>query len=141
MSVFTSQQELIERFSLFDDWTDKYRLLIDMGRALPSFPEELKTEENLVAGCQSQVWFAVLLDDGKLQIQATSDAEIVKGLIACIIEVYSNRKPSDILMHDAYFITEMGFYSHLTMTRSKGLTSMLHHVYHIADVAEQCLKS
>ena len=67
--------------------------------------------------------------------------DIVKGLIDCIIEVYSDRKPSDILMHDAYFITEMGFHSHLSMTRSKGLTSMLHHVYHTADIAEQCLKS
>ncbi len=141
MGIFAAQQELVERFNLFDDWTDKYRLLLDMGRSLPPFPEDLKTEENLVRGCQSQVWFAVQVVDEKMHIQATSDAEIVKGLIACIIEVSSDRKPSDILMHDAYFITEMGFHSHLSMTRSKGLTSMLHHVYHTADIAEQCLKS
>lgn len=133
MTALESQQELVEKFDTFDDWMDKYKLLIDLGRALPPFPEELKTEANQVFGCQAQVWYSIELEDGKLQIQATSDALIVSGLIACILEVYNNREPTEILNTEPTFVTDMKLESHLSMTRSNGLRAMLNRVFAVAE--------
>ena len=132
MTAFESQQELVEKFNLFDDWTDRYKLIIELGRALPPFPEELKTEANQVFGCQAQVWYSIELEDGKLQIQATSDALIVSGLIACILEIYNNREPQEILNTEPTFIIDMELSSHLSMTRSNGLKAMLNRVFAVA---------
>lgn len=123
--VQTAQQELIEEFSLFDDWMDRYQYLIDMGRRLPEFPESLRTEENRIRGCQSQVWFVAEEKDGRLHFQAISDAAIVSGLIALLLRLYSGRYPQDILDTPPDFVSALQLESHLSPTRSNGLSSML----------------
>lgn len=123
--VQTAQQELIEEFSLFDDWMDRYQYLIDMGRRLPEFPESLRTEENRIRGCQSQVWFVAEEKDGRLYFQAISDAAIVSGLIALLLRLYSGRYPQDILDTPPDFVSALQLESHLSPTRSNGLSSML----------------
>ena len=133
MTAFESQRELVEKFDLFDDWTDRYKLIIELGRAMPPFPEELKTEANQVFGCQAQVWYSIELEDGRLQIQATSDALIVSGLIACILEIYNNREPKEILNTEPTFVKDMKLESHLSMTRSNGLRAMLNRVFTVAE--------
>ena len=95
--VAIAQQEIIEEFSLFDDWMDRYQYLIDLGRRLPEFPDELRTDEHRIRGCQSQVWFVPEKRDGRLYFQAISDAAIVSGLIALLLRLYSGREPQDIL--------------------------------------------
>ncbi len=119
------QKEIIEEFSLFEDWMDRYQYLIDMGRRLPEFPEELRTEENLIRGCQSQVWFVAEVKDGRLGFRAISDAAIVSGLIALLLRLYSGRLPQDILDTPPDFVTALQLESHLSPTRSNGLSSML----------------
>ncbi len=123
--VQTAQQELIEEFSLFDDWMDRYQYLIDLGRRLPEFPESLRTEENRIRGCQSQVWFVAEEKDGRLHFQAISDAAIVSGLIALLLRLYSGRYPQDILDTPPDFVSALQLESHLSPTRSNGLSSML----------------
>ncbi len=123
--VQAAQREVIEEFSLFDDWMDRYQYLIDLGRRLPEFPEELKTEEHLIRGCQSQVWFVAEEKDGRLEFRAISDAAIVSGLIALLLRVYSGRYPQDILDTPPDFVAALKLESHLSPTRSNGLSSML----------------
>ena len=123
--VQAAQQEVIEEFSLFDDWMDRYQYLIDLGRRLPAFPEELRTEENRIRGCQSQVWFVAEEKDGRLEFLAVSDAAIVSGLIALLLRLYSGRYPQDILDTPPDFVTALQLESHLSPTRSNGLSSML----------------
>lgn len=123
--VQAAQQEIIEEFSLFDDWMDRYQYLIDLGRRLPEFPDELRTEENLIRGCQSQVWFVAERKDGRLYFQAISDAAIVSGLIALLLRLYSGRDPQDILDSPPDFVQALQLESHLSPTRSNGLGSML----------------
>ena len=123
--VQNAQREVIEEFSLFDDWMDRYQYLIDLGRRLPEFPEELKTDENLIRGCQSQVWFVAEEKDGRLEFRAISDAAIVSGLIALLLRLYSGRYPQDILDTPPDFVTALKLESHLSPTRSNGLSSML----------------
>jgi len=123
--VAAAQQEIIEEFDLFDNWMDRYQYIIDLGRRLPEFPEALRTEENRIRGCQSQVWFVAEKDNGRLRFQAISDAAIVSGLIALLLRLYSGREPRDILDTPPEFVTALGLDSHLSPTRSTGLSSML----------------
>jgi len=123
--VEAAQQEIIEEFDLFDNWMDRYQYIIDLGRRLPAFPEELRTEENRIRGCQSQVWFVAEKEDGRLRFRAISDAAIVSGLIALLLRLYDGREPRDILDTPPDFVTALGLDSHLSPTRSTGLSSML----------------
>ncbi len=123
--VQAAQQEIIEEFALFDDWMDRYQYIIDLGRRLPEFPDELRTDENLIRGCQSQVWFVAEKRDGRLYFQAISDAAIVSGLIAILLRLYSGRDPKDILDSPPDFVEALQLQSHLSPTRSNGLGSML----------------
>lgn len=123
--VEVAQRELIEEFSLFDNWMDRYQYLIDLGRRLPEFPDALRTDENRIRGCQSQVWFVSEKKDGRLEFRAISDAAIVSGLIAVLLRLYSGRDPRDILDTPPDFIKALNLESHLSPTRSNGLSSML----------------
>ncbi len=123
--VLNAQQEIVDEFSIFDDWMDRYQYLIDMGRRLPEFPEELRNDDNRIRGCQSQVWFVATQNDDRLEFQAISDAAIVSGLIALLLRIYSGRKPQDILDSPPDFVAALGLESHLSPTRSTGLASML----------------
>lgn len=119
------QDEVIEEFSDFDDWMDKYQLLIDLGNEQEPLDEKYKTEQNLIGGCQSRVWLQADLVDGKIVFQAESDALIVKGIIALLIKVLSGHTPDEILNSDLYFIDKIGLKEHLSPTRSNGLLAMV----------------
>jgi cysteine desulfuration protein SufE len=123
--VAAAQQEIIDEFGMFEDWMDRYQYLIDLGRRLPPFPDELRTEENRIRGCQSQVWFVPEKKDGRLYFQAISDAAIVSGLIAVLLRLYSGRDPQDILDTPPDFVEALQLQSHLSPTRSNGLSAML----------------
>lgn len=133
--VQAAQQEVIEEFALFDDWMDRYQYIIDLGRRLPEFPDELRTDENLIRGCQSQVWFVAEQRDGRLYFQAISDAAIVSGLIAILLRLYSGRDPQDILDSPPDFVEALQLQSHLSPTRSNGLGSMLEAIRRFAAEA------
>tara|TARA_R110000782_G_scaffold25595_6_gene66381 strand:- start:165 stop:590 length:426 start_codon:yes stop_codon:yes gene_type:complete len=135
--IQVAQEELIADFELFDDWMDRYQYLIDLGRRLPDFPDALRTEENRIRGCQSQVWFVPQRKDGRLEFQAISDAAIVSGLIALLLRLYSGRKPQDILDTTPDFIKALDLESHLSPTRSNGLYSMLEAIRRFASEALQ----
>lgn len=119
------QDEIIEEFSLFDDWMDRYALLIDLGNSLEKLDEKYKVENNLIEGCQSRVWLQADYIDGKVVFKAESDAVIVKGIIALLIKVLSNRTPDEIINGDLYFVEKIGLKEHLSPTRSNGLVSMI----------------
>lgn len=119
------QDEVIEEFSDFDDWMDKYQLLIDLGNEQESLAPEYKNDQNLIDGCQSRVWLQADLIDGKIIFQAESDALIVKGIIALLIKVVSGHTPDEILENDLYFIEAIGLKEHLSPTRSNGLLAMV----------------
>lgn len=123
------QAELVDEFELFDDWMARYEHVIDLGKQLPPFPDEWKTEANKIKGCQSQVWLNMVLNNGRMQIDGISDAAIVSGLIAIVLRVYSNQTPADILQARPDFIADIGFTDHLSPTRSNGLHSMLRAIY------------
>jgi len=124
------QAELVDEFGIFDDWMGRYEYVIDLGRALPEFPDEWKTQSNKISGCQSQVWLNMQLqDDGKLRIDGISDAAIVSGLVAIVLRVYSGQTPQNILDAKPDFIADIGFTDHLSPTRSNGLHSMLRTIY------------
>jgi cysteine desulfuration protein SufE len=125
MTINELQNEVIEEFSDFDDWMDKYQLLIDLGSEQQALPEEYKTDQNLIDGCQSRVWLQADLVDGKVVFQAESDALIVKGLVALLVKVLSGHTPDEILDADLYFIEKIGLKEHLSPTRSNGLLAML----------------
>lgn len=119
------QDEVVEEFSDFDDWMDKYQMLIDLGNDLKPLDEKYKTEQNLIDGCQSRVWLQCDLVDGKLVFTADSDALIVRGIIALLIQVLSGHTPKEILDADLYFIDKIGLRDHLSPTRSNGLLAMV----------------
>jgi cysteine desulfuration protein SufE len=119
------QDEVIEEFSDFDDWMDKYQMLIDLGNDLETLNDKYKTEQNLIDGCQSRVWLQCDYVDGKLVFTADSDALIVKGIIALLIQVLSGHTPTEILDADLYFIDKIGLREHLSPTRSNGLLAMI----------------
>lgn len=119
------QDEVVEEFSDFDDWMDKYQMLIDLGNDLETLDDKYKTEQNLIDGCQSRVWVQCDYADGKLVFTADSDALIVKGIIALLIQVLSGHTPKEILDADLYFIDKIGLRDHLSPTRSNGLIAMV----------------
>ena len=125
MAIEEIQQEIIDEFSGFDDWMDKYQLLIDIGSEQEPLPEQYKTEQNLIDGCQSRVWLQADYIDGKIHFQAESDALIVKGIVTLLIRVLSNHTPDEILEADLHFINDIGLTEHLSPTRSNGLLAML----------------
>lgn len=125
MTINEIQNEVIEEFSVFEDWMDKYALLIDMGNALPPIDDRYKTSNNLIEGCQSRVWLHADYIDGKVIFQGESDAVIVKGIVSLLIRVLSHHTPQEILGADLYFIERIGLKEHLSPTRSNGLVAML----------------
>lgn len=126
MSINDMQDEVIAEFSDFDDWMDRYQLLIDLGNEQAPLDEQYKTDQNLIEGCQSRVWLqADLQEDGTILFQAESDALIVKGIIALLIKVVSGHTPDEILDSELYFIDAIGLKEHLSPTRSNGLLSMV----------------
>lgn len=134
--VEQAQAELVEEFSFFDNWMDRYQYLIDMGRRLPPFPAEAMTEENKLQGCQSQVWITASENNGRIEFQATSDAAIVSGLIAVLLRIYSGRKAEDILNTPVEFASRIGLDQHLSPTRSNGLAAMLKAIRGFASRAQ-----
>jgi cysteine desulfuration protein SufE len=125
MSIQEKQVQLIDEFSFFDDWMDKYNHIIDMGKDLPLIDPEKKTDENIIRGCQSRVWLDAQLMDGKVVFKADSDAIITKGIIALMVFVYSNETPEAILEADNHFIDAIGLKEHLSPTRANGLLAMV----------------
>ena len=125
MTINEIQDEIIEEFSGFDDWMDKYQLLIDLCGEQPPLDEKYKTEQNLIDGCQSRVWLQADYADGKIHFTAESDALIVKGIVALLIRVLSDHTPQEILDADLYFIEQIGLKEHLSPTRSNGLVAMV----------------
>ncbi|MBE7638198.1 SufE family protein [Sneathiella sp. P13V-1] len=128
MTAAETIEELKDAFLFLEEWTDRYGYLIDLGKKLPEFPPELQVDENLMQGCQSQVWLVSHMEGDKLRFKAASDAMIVSGLIALILKVYDNRTPEEILATDPAFLDELGLQKHLSPSRSNGLHSMVKHV-------------
>ena len=119
------QEEIVEEFSLFDDWMQRYEYMIELGKSLPLIDPEYKTEDNIIKGCQSKVWIHADLEGDKLVFTADSDAIITKGIIAILIRVFSNQHPDAILGADTSFIDKIGLKEHLSPTRANGLVSMI----------------
>ena len=125
MTIKELQNNVIEEFADFDDWMDKYALLIDLGNSLPPLEEKYKTESNLIEGCQSRVWLQADYVDGKILFKGESDAVIVKGIVSLLISILSDHTPQEILDADLYFIEKIGLKEHLSPTRSNGLVAMV----------------
>jgi cysteine desulfuration protein SufE len=125
MLINDIQDEIIEEFSSFDDWMDRYSLLIDYGNGLEDFPQEDKNDTNLIDGCQSKVWFTAQMQDGKVIYHGDSDAILVKGIVALLIRVWSGHTPQEIVDSELYFIDAINLREHLSPTRSNGLNAML----------------
>lgn len=125
MTINELQDNVIEEFADFDDWMDKYALLIDLGNSLPPLEEKYKTESNLIEGCQSRVWLQADYVDGKILFKGESDAVIVKGIVSLLISILSDHTPQEILDSDLYFIEKIGLKEHLSPTRSNGLVAMV----------------
>jgi len=125
MTINERQDEIIEEFQDFDDWMDKYQLLIDLGNDQEPLDEKYKIESNLIDGCQSRVWLQADYENGKIHFQAESDALIVKGIVALLIRVLNDSTPQEILDADLYFIEQIGLKEHLSPTRSNGLLAMV----------------
>ena len=125
MTINELQNNVIEEFSDFDDWMDKYALLIDLGNSLPPLEEKYKTESNLIEGCQSRVWLQADYVDGKILFKGESDAVIVKGIVSLLISILSDHTPQEILDADLFFIEKIGLKEHLSPTRSNGLVAMV----------------
>jgi cysteine desulfuration protein SufE len=137
--VQVAQDELVEEFSFFDNWMDRYQYLIDLGRRLPAMSAEERVDENKIKGCQSQVWFVAEQRDGRLNFRATSDAAIVSGLIAMLLRIYSGRHPQDILDTPPDFVAALNLEQHLSPTRSNGLAAMLQAIRRFASQALQAV--
>ena len=132
MTLEEKKQEVLADFSLYEEWLDKYEYLIELGKSLPPFPEEKKTEENLIKGCQSRVWLSAEEKDGKLFFDADSDAIITKGIISLLVSVYSGRSRAEIAADDFGFIAEIGLKENLSPTRANGLASMIETIKNLA---------
>ena len=132
MTLKEKQQQVVEDFSLYEEWLDKYEYLIELGKQLPPFPEEKKTEDRLIKGCQSRVWLDWQLSGGTLSFSADSDAIITKGIISLLVGVYSGRTPGEIARDDFSFIEELGLKENLSPTRANGLVSMIETIKRVA---------
>ncbi|MFH6991920.1 SufE family protein [Flavobacterium sp. FlaQc-48] len=128
MTIKEIQNEIIDEFSMFDDWMQRYEYIIELGKSLPLIREEYKKDENLIKGCQSKVWLQGEEKDDKIVFTADSDAILTKGIIAILIRTFSNQKASDILAADVDFIDEIGLKEHLSATRANGLVSMIKNI-------------
>ena len=124
-SLQEAENEVVETFSMYDEWLDKYEYLIDLGKNLEAYPEECKTEDKLIKGCQSRVWLDYKVQDGRIYFKADSDAIITKGIISLLISVYSGRTPEEIASSDFGFIEKIGLKGNLSPTRANGLASMI----------------
>ncbi len=136
MSIDSTQQEIIDEFSFFDDWMERYQYLIDLGKKLPPLPTDEMTEDRLLDGCQSSVWFIAEGNADKLTFRAQSDAAIVSGLIALLLRVYSGKSAQEILDTEPAFITAIGLSQHLSPTRANGLNAMLRAIRNVARSAQ-----
>ena len=125
MTIQEKQQEVIDEFSMFDDWMQRYEYMIELGKSLPLIDDKYKIDENLIKGCQSKVWVHAELEGDKLVFTADSDAIITKGIVAILIRVFSDQHPSEIIEADTQFIDEIGLKEHLSPTRANGLVSMI----------------
>lgn len=124
-SLQEAENEVVDTFSMYDEWLDKYEYLIDLGKNLEAYPEECKTEDKLIKGCQSRVWLDYKVQDGRIYFKADSDAIITKGIISLLISVYSGRIPEEIASSDFGFIEKIGLKENLSPTRANGLASMI----------------
>ena len=133
MTLQEAKNKVIEDFSMFDEWLDKYEYLIGLGKELEEYPEEARTEDRLIKGCQSRVWLDSEKRDGKLYFKADSDAIITKGIISLLVSVYSGRTPEEIAGDDFAFLDEIGLKENLSPTRAGGLVSMIATLKHLAE--------
>jgi cysteine desulfuration protein SufE len=127
-TIQEAEDEIVEEFSLFDEWMDKYEYIIELGKNLPSMDENHKTEENKVSGCQSQVWLNTRYENGSIIYEADSDAIITKGLVGLLVRVLSNQKPQDVVNAKLDFIDKIGMKEHLSPNRANGLVAMIKHM-------------
>ena len=125
MTIKEIQEEIIDEFSMFDDWMERYEYMIELGKSLPLIDETYKVDENLIMGCQSKVWLHSEMEGDKIIFTADSDAILTKGIVAILLRVFTNQKPKDILDSDLHFIDEIGLKEHLSPTRANGLVSMI----------------
>lgn len=139
MTIKETEQQIVEEFSLFTEWLDKYEYLIELGRSLPIIKESGKEEKNLIKGCQSRVWLAADYADGKIYFTADSDAIITKGIVSLLVRVFSGRTPQEIIEADLSFIKEIGLEENLSPTRANGLLSMIRQIkfYAVAFAANK----
>ena len=139
MTIKEIQEEIIDEFSMFEDWMERYEYIIDLGKSLPLINEQFKLDDNLIVGCQSKVWLHSEINDDKLQFTADSDAILTKGIIAILIRTFSNQKPQAILDANTDFIDAIGLKEHLSPTRANGLVSMIKQIkmYALAFQAKQ----
>ena len=125
MTIKEIQEEIIDEFSMFDDWMERYEYIIELGKSLPIIDQEYKTDDNLIVGCQSKVWLHAEKKDAEIVYSSDSDAILTKGIIALLLRVFTNQKSEDILKSDTDFINEIGLKEHLSPTRANGLVSMV----------------
>ncbi|MFK8058911.1 MAG: SufE family protein [Polaribacter sp.] len=125
MTIKEIQEEIIDEFSMFDDWMERYEYIIELGKSLPIINDAYKLDQNLIKGCQSKVWLYSELDEDKVKFTADSDAILTKGIVALLLRVYSEQKPANILAAETSFIDEIGLKEHLSPTRANGLVSMI----------------
>ncbi|MDR0971397.1 MAG: SufE family protein [Bacteroidales bacterium] len=139
MTINEIQDKIIEDFSLFTDWMDKYNYIIELGRECPLIDEKDKKDKNLIDGCLSKVWVTSKIEDGKMIIKADSDAVITKGIITLLLKIFNNQTPKDVYNSDLYFIDKIGLTSHLSPTRSNGLFSMIKQIklYALAFLSQE----
>ena len=128
MTIQEIQAEIVDEFSMFDDWEERYQFMIDLGKSLPLIKDEFKTDDNIIKGCQSKVWLKGEQLDDKIAFTADSDAILTKGIIAILIRTFSNQKPQDILDANLDFIDQIGLKEHLSATRANGLVSMIKNI-------------
>ncbi len=140
MTIESIQEEIIDEFSMFDDWMQRYEYMIDLGKSIPLIQDSNKTDENLIKGCQSKVWLHAELEEDKIAFTADSDAIITKGIIAILLRVFSDKNPEEILAANTNFIDEIGLKDHLSPTRANGLVSMIKKIKIYALAYETQLK-
>lgn len=125
MTIKEIQEEIIDEFSFFEDWMERYEYIIELGKSLPMIKDEFKTDSNLISGCQSKVWLHSEIEGDNIKFTADSDAILTKGIVALLLRVFNNQKPKDILDTDLYFVDKIGLKEHLSPTRANGLVSMI----------------
>ena len=133
MTLKEAENAIVEEFSMYDEWLDKYEYLIELGKALKDYPEDAKTEDRLIKGCQSRVWLDYSVEDGKIIFNADSDAIITKGIISLLTGIYSGRTPQEILSSDFSVVEKIGLKENLSPTRANGLVSMIAKIREVAN--------